>query len=70
MKILLGERTKIIATIGPASNEPQIIRGMIRAGVDGIRLNFSHGEIKTFGEIVKLIRNESKKTKKKHCYSG
>jgi len=70
MKILLGERTKIIATIGPASNEPQIIRGMIRAGVDGIRLNFSHGEIKTFGEIVKLIRNESKKLRKNIAILG
>ena len=61
MKILQGERTKIIATIGPASSDPKIIRGMIRSGVDGIRLNFSHGDFKTFGDFVKIIRDESER---------
>jgi len=64
MKILRGERTKIIATIGPASNNSKIIREMIRAGVDGLRLNFSHGDFKTFGEFVKIIREESKTLRK------
>jgi len=61
MKILQGERTKIIATIGPASSDSKIIRGMIRSGVDGIRLNFSHGDFKTFGDFVKIIRDESER---------
>ncbi|MEJ5305778.1 MAG: pyruvate kinase [Ignavibacteria bacterium] len=61
LKIFQGEKTKIIATIGPASSDPKIIRGMIKAGVDGIRLNFSHGDVKTFGEFVKTIRDEAKK---------
>jgi pyruvate kinase len=37
-------RTKIVATIGPASREPPVLERLIRAGVDVVRLNFSHGE--------------------------
>ena len=36
-------RTKIVATIGPASSEPAILEQLLRAGVDVVRLNFSHG---------------------------
>ena len=35
--------TKIVATIGPASSDPDMLVRMIRAGVDVVRLNFSHG---------------------------
>ncbi len=59
MKIFNNEKTKIITTIGPASSDPKIIRGMIRAGSDGIRLNFSHGDFSVFTELVKRIRIES-----------
>lgn len=64
MKILEGEKTKIIATIGPASSSPKIINEMIRAGVDAFRLNFSHGDSKSFVEAVQSIRDESQKLKK------
>jgi pyruvate kinase len=37
-------RTKIVATIGPASRDPAVLERLIRAGVDVVRLNFSHGE--------------------------
>ena len=37
--------TKIIATLGPASEKPEVLREMIRAGVDVVRLNFSHGTV-------------------------
>ena len=36
-------RTKIVATVGPASSDPAVIRQMVEAGVDVFRLNFSHG---------------------------
>ncbi len=36
-------RTKIVATLGPASSDPKILEQMIRAGVDVVRMNFSHG---------------------------
>lgn len=61
MKVLQGEKTKIIATIGPASSNREIISGMIKAGVDGIRLNFSHGEFNKFSDYVRIIRDESNK---------
>ncbi len=36
-------RTKIVATLGPASSDPKVLEEMIRAGVDVVRMNFSHG---------------------------
>ena len=36
-------RTKIVATVGPASTDPLVMRQMVEAGVDVFRLNFSHG---------------------------
>ena len=36
-------RTKIVATLGPASNSPQMLEKLILAGLDVARLNFSHG---------------------------
>ena len=35
--------TKIVATLGPASSDPVVFERMVRAGVDVVRLNFSHG---------------------------
>ena len=37
-------RTKIIATLGPATDGPGILEALVRAGVDVVRLNFSHGD--------------------------
>ena len=36
-------RTKIIATLGPASESPEMLEKVLRAGADVVRLNFSHG---------------------------
>jgi len=36
-------RTKIIATLGPATDPPGVLEALIRAGVNVVRLNFSHG---------------------------
>lgn len=51
--------TKIIATLGPASSDAQSIEALIRAGVDVIRLNFSHGDIPTYQETIKRVRHVS-----------
>jgi len=53
-------RTKIIATLGPASSEPEKIRNLINAGVNIFRQNFSHGEHSYHKETYTLIRKISK----------
>ncbi|NCB54654.1 MAG: hypothetical protein EOM49_06895, partial [Epsilonproteobacteria bacterium] len=39
----MDKKTKILATVGPASDSVEILEGMIKAGVNVFRLNFSHG---------------------------
>lgn len=51
--------TKIVATIGPASNSEEILRALIRTGIDVARINFSHGDHATHGEVIKRIRRIS-----------
>ena len=48
--------TKIIATLGPASEKPEVLRDMIRAGVDVVRMNFSHGTIADHKARHDLVR--------------
>jgi pyruvate kinase len=50
-------RTKIVATIGPASREPETLLRMIQAGMDVARLNYSHGTLEEHAETVRRIRN-------------
>jgi len=49
-------RTKIVATVGPASREPEVLRELVGAGVDVFRLNFSHGTSSEHAENVERIR--------------
>ena len=49
-------RTKIVATIGPASRDPEVLRQLVREGMDVARLNFSHGDPETHEENVRRIR--------------
>ena len=51
-----GKRTKIVATIGPASRDEDTIRQMIRSGMDVVRINFSHGTHETHGETIDRVR--------------
>lgn len=55
------KRTKIICTIGPASEKNEILEKMIKAGMDVARLNFSHGNYKEHECIIKNIRRAAKK---------
>ncbi len=48
--------TKIVATLGPASSEPSILEAMIRAGVNVVRLNFSHGSAKDHIDLARQVR--------------
>ena len=54
-------KTKIIGTIGPAVNSPDMIAELLRAGMDVARLNFSHGSHEEHADNIKIIRAASKK---------
>ncbi len=56
-------RTKILATIGPATESPEIIADLIRAGASTFRLNFSHGDHEEHSQRIKTIRNVAAKLK-------
>ena len=57
---LPAHKTKIVATIGPASESPEMLTRLIRAGLNVARLNFSHGEFAQHGEVVKRIREAAR----------
>ncbi len=52
-------RTKIVATIGPASNNPETIRRMLAAGMTVARVNFSHGDHESHTKTVEMLRRVS-----------
>lgn len=54
-------KTKIVCTIGPASNSPEMIEKLIKAGMNVARLNFSHGSYDEHAEKISLIRSISEK---------
>jgi len=62
----MHKRTKIIATIGPASSAPAIITKLIHAGMDAVRLNFSHGERKDHNQRIRLVRQAAAKAGKQN----
>ena len=53
----MERRTKIVATIGPASRNPEILARMVEAGMDVARLNFSHGSADEHAETARLVRD-------------
>ena len=54
-------RTKIVATVGPASRPEPILADLIRAGVNVFRLNFSHGDMDEHSEVARSIRRQAEK---------
>src|ERR671928_1569168 len=53
----MQRRTKIVATIGPASRHPETLARMVEAGRDVARLNFSHGSADEHAETARLVRD-------------
>ncbi|MCY2930495.1 MAG: pyruvate kinase [Planctomycetota bacterium] len=49
-------RTKVVATVGPASSSPEMLEALARAGVDVFRINFSHGDEQTHEQSLRNIR--------------
>ncbi len=56
----MENRTKIICTIGPASESKSVLHKMVAAGMDCVRLNFSHGTYQQFASIIKNVREVSR----------
>ena len=54
-------RTKIVATLGPATEDPRVIEAMIRAGVNVVRLNFSHGSAQEHERRAAMVREAAER---------
>jgi pyruvate kinase len=54
------KKTKIVATIGPASDSKEILKELILAGLNVCRINFSHGTYESNGKVITMVRELSK----------
>ncbi len=61
---IIFKRTKILATLGPPTSNPAMIENLIRTGVNGFRLNFSHGDYAERDDQIRWIREASVKVGK------
>lgn len=59
---MLGKKTKVVCTIGPASENPETIEGLARAGMNIVRLNFSHGNHEEHLKRIEMVREVSDRT--------
>jgi pyruvate kinase len=50
-------KTKIVCTLGPASSDYETLKAMVEAGMDIVRLNFSHGDRSTHLNYIRIIRD-------------
>jgi len=57
-----AQKTKIVATIGPASESPEMLIRLIRAGLNVARLNFSYGDFSKHAEVIRRIRDAARET--------
>lgn len=60
--MLRRRQTKILATLGPASDAPEMIARLLDSGADAFRLNFSHGEHETHRAALTAIREQERRT--------
>ena len=59
---LPAHKTKVVATIGPASESPEMLARLIRAGLNVARLNFSHGDFSQHAQVIRRIREAAEAT--------
>jgi pyruvate kinase len=57
-----AHKTKLVCTIGPASNSPLMLEQLMNAGMNIARLNFSHGDFQVHGEVIRRIRQAAERT--------
>lgn len=68
--ILPRNKTKIVCTIGPASESPGVMEKLIRAGMNIARLNFSHGDLESHRTVVKNLRSAARSAGKRLAIMG
>ena len=56
----MQRRTKIVATLGPSTDDPKVMDAMIQAGVDVVRVNFSHGTHEEHLRRAENVRNRAR----------
>ncbi len=61
--MIMSPRTRIVCTLGPSSDTDEIVRAMIRAGMDVARLNFSHGDHKMHATRIERVRRIAREEK-------
>src|SRR6185436_8544697 len=61
-ELLRRRRTKIVATVGPASTAPPVLQDLLRAGVNVFRMNMSHGDHEGHRRAFEAIRNAVRET--------
>ena len=64
-KTIRTPRTKILATLGPSSSSPAVLRKLFEAGLDAVRLNFSHGTLAGHEANINLVRELNRKLRRK-----
>ena len=64
MNSIQQKKTKIVATIGPASRNKKVLSNMAHAGLNVVRMNFSHGSHEDHFETLAIVRKVIKRTKK------
>ena len=60
MEQILHKRTKIVATVGPASRDPAVLRSLFLCGANVLRLNFSHGAPEEHAAVIRSARQISR----------
>ncbi len=61
---LPANKTKLVCTIGPATDSPEMLEKMLLAGMNIARLNFSHGDFQAHGEVIRRIREAARATQR------
>lgn len=61
---LPDNKTKIVCTIGPASESPEVVKQMIKAGMNVARINLSHGDFSGHAKVIKKVRTAARKAKR------
>ena len=57
----MSRHTKIVATLGPSSNSPEVLESLLRAGVNVVRMNFSHGTPEDHMNRAKMVREAAER---------